>query len=259
MYKLVILDPNNHYKTISAVGINEYGVPYVTDNPSALPEIDLYTMQNYKNINDAELELYEAGLIDDDIALCIEYSTRDADGHLFNKRIDVLYQKDSGEKDPNDQTKQTDIKLLHFAEEAVKNGRATVNTNTEEFAKLLNYIEGKDGKWLDFMRAYNYISQELYQRIYDFLFYGHDLYSENKIVQKLTSYRTIRRIYVGDQAYLKQKMNLDNTDFKQETDYDSIPGTIIKDIKDADDILYIEPDEEEDESYKDYSDEKWHR
>ena len=112
MYRLVILNPKDYYSTISAVGINEYGVPYVTDKQSALAEIDLYTMTNYKNINDAELELYEAGLIDDDIALCIEYPTRDADGHLFNKRIDVLYQKDSGEKDPNNPDKQTDIKML---------------------------------------------------------------------------------------------------------------------------------------------------
>ena len=259
MYRLVILNPKDYYSTISAVGINEYGVPYVTDKQSALAEIDLYTMTNYKNINDAELELYEAGLIDDDIALCIEYPTRDADGHLFNKRIDVLYQKDSGEKDPNDPTKQTDIKMLYFAEEAVNKGRATVNTNTEEFAKLLNYIEGKDGKWLDFMRTNKYIDPELYKRIYNFMFYGRDLFSENKIVEKIMSYRVIRRIYIGDQAYLKQELNIDGTGFKRETDYNSIPGTIIKDIKDADDILYIEPDEEEDESYKDYSDEKWHR
>ncbi len=228
-YRLAVIDPNDDYETLFSFNVDEKGLPFKTDAPSELAEIDLYTMQ-FNNVNDIELELYTAGLIDEDYVIKVEYPVNPDE----KKRIDVMYKKD--------------IELLPFAQEIVESGGSKVDTNSSYFNKFLNGIETKDGKWLDFMLDNHYISKDLYQKIYDNRFYKFDKFVERQIAEQISSYNMIRKIYVGTKRYEHQQDYLE----------DAQPGTLIQGIKDLDDIIYEEPDEP-DESYKDYSDEKWHR
>ena len=231
-YKLVVVEPVGDYKTLFSFNIDEKGLPFKTDAPSELAEIDLYTMQ-FNNVNDIELELYTAGLIDEDVMIYIEYPIKDKDGKLYQKRLDVMYKKD--------------IELLPFAQEIVESGGSKVDTNSSYFDKFLNGIETKDGKWLDFMLDYNYISKDLYRKIYDNRFYRFDKFTEQQIIEQISSYNVIRKIYVGTKRYEHQQDYLEGAQ----------PGTLIQGIKDLDDIIY-EEEQIEDESYKDYSDDNWH-
>ena len=227
-YRLVVVDPDDKYKTLFSFNIDEKGVPFKTDAPSELAEIDLYTMQ-FNNVNDIELELYTAGLIDEDYVIKVEYPVKPDE----NKRLDVMYKKD--------------IELLPFAQEIVESGTSKVRTDTSYFEKFLNGIETKDGKWLDFMRDNHYIDEDLYQKIYGNRFYKFQEFVERQIAEQISSYNMIRKIYVGTKRYEHQQDYLE----------DAQPGTLIQGIKDLDDIIY-EEEQIEDESYKDYSDDSWH-
>lgn len=232
-YKLVVVEPVGDYKTLFSFDLDDKGLPFITDAPSTLAAIDLYTMQ-FNNVNDIELELYTAGLIDEDVMIYIEYPIKDKDGKLAQKRLDVMYKKD--------------IELLPFAQEIVESGGSKVDTNSSHFNKFLNGIETKDGKWLDFMLENHYIDKDLYKKIYGNRFYKFDKFVERQIAEQISSYNMIRKIYAGNKRYEHQQDYLEGAQ----------PGTLIQGIKDLDDIIYEEPDEP-DESYKDYSDEKWHR
>ncbi len=218
---------------------------YITDRKSLLAEIDLFTMQS-KDINDLEFQFLKAGELDEDATFYIVYKSttkeKDNEGNIVtttnDKKACILYKED-------------EQAMLPFAEELSSN----VNQHSDYFYTMFNEVLAKNTEWLDWMKKHRYISKALYEKLcQNKKELGANTFLQDQISEILSSYRTIRNIYVGNKEYERR--------FKKEEilyngEVDMTPSDIYRRLNEALDTISEEP--KEDESYKDYSDEDWHR
>lgn len=243
-YNLTALSQETGKETNYGIEISD-DIPYITDRKSLLAEIDLFTMRS-KDINDLAFQFLRAGELDDDATFYIVYkSTKkeiDSKGNHITRSIDkkasVLYEEDKNV-------------MLPFAEELSSN----VNQHSDHFYTMYNEVLAKNTEWLDWMKKHRYITKELYYKLNkNKQELGSNTFLQNQISEELSSYKTIRNIYVGNKEYERR---FEKEEILYDGEVDMTASDIYKRLNEALDI--ITETEVEDESYKDYSDEEWHR
>ena len=241
-YNLAMLHPESETVTNYGIEISE-DIPYITDRKSLLSEIDLFTMQTV-DVNDLEFHFLTIEELDEDATFYIVYKStkkeKDDKGNIkttcIDKKAPILYKEDSEE-------------MLPFAEEL----STTVKTNTDHFYKFLKMVLDKKQEWLDWMKEHRYLTTNLYDKLCR-MKDGYDSFLENQISDALSSYKVIRDIYIGNKIYEKR---FEIEEPLSNGDVDLTPGDVLKRLEEAYDAMTVEP--VEDEAYKDYADEDWHR